>query len=193
MRRLLEAVGALKSLVRTGWSQSSIPPSVGETVAAHSFEAVIIALALATEASARGVSISPERSAAVAAVHDLAEAVTGDLPPWSKGRCGSMDSEAASVLGVQRRLSELIEEFESEESPEALVARVADLLATAVQGARYASMGFRRAGEIGAACLKEALELARRHEWLARLISDDFGWLIEELREFGVPAGGWFD
>jgi len=192
MRRLLEAVEALKSLVRTGWSQSAVPHAMGETVAAHSFEASVIALAIAAEARALGVRVSPERAAAIAVVHDLGEAVTGDLPPWTKGRCSRME-EAASILGLPGEVADMVGEFESGEGLEALVARVADLLATAAQGARYASLGYRRAGEIGAACMREADELSKGVDWLQSILRERFRWLAEELREFDVPSGGWFD
>ena len=192
MRRLLEAVGALKVLVRTGWSQAGVPQALAETVGSHTFESAVLALMLSTEMKRRGVNVSPERAATLALVHDFPEAVQGDLPPWTKRRCRDSDLEALAELELDE-FSGLLREFLSEDSYEAIIARVADLLATASQGARYGRMGLTRAAQIGSACLKEAEEEASKIPELASLVRELFSWLRDELSEYPAAEGGWFD
>ena len=67
-------VAALKRLPRTGWVQRGVPDP--ESVAAHSFG--VAALAAVT---ASAVGADPARAVLVAVIHDVAEALTGDLTP----------------------------------------------------------------------------------------------------------------
>ena len=67
-------VATLKRLPRTGWVQRGVPDP--ESVAAHSFG--VAALAAVT---ASAVGADPARAVLVAVIHDVAEALTGDLTP----------------------------------------------------------------------------------------------------------------
>ena len=67
-------VAALKRMPRRGWVQRGVPDP--ESVAAHSFGVAALA---AVTASATGAD--PARAALIAVIHDLAEALTGDVTP----------------------------------------------------------------------------------------------------------------
>ncbi|MFN4046079.1 MAG: HD domain-containing protein, partial [Acidilobaceae archaeon] len=77
--KLGEVLAALTSLARTGWMLRGVPHSLAENVAEHLFVSAIIAYEIAVEASKRGLPVNPEKAAAVALVHDLAEALIGDI------------------------------------------------------------------------------------------------------------------
>ena len=67
-------VAALKRMPRRGWVQRGVPEP--ESVAAHSFGVAALA---AVTAAATGAD--PARAALIAVIHDLAEALTGDVTP----------------------------------------------------------------------------------------------------------------
>ena len=67
-------IAALKRMPRIGWVQRGVPDP--ESVAAHSFG--VAALAAVT---ASAVGADPARATLIAVMHDLAEALTGDLTP----------------------------------------------------------------------------------------------------------------
>ncbi|RLG48929.1 MAG: phosphohydrolase [Thermoproteota archaeon] len=177
----LDRIRALKSLARTGWLQSGVPPGEAETVADHSFESAILSLLMALECRKRGVEVDPLKAAVLALLHDLPEAVTGDVPRWSKERLSrerpgifeELDREAVRELGMGE-LERFVDEFSRMESPEAVVARVAELASTWLQATAYEERGYRTEG-IG----KWAVEEAKR---VAGLAGGEFGRaLIEAL------------
>ncbi|MGC9105815.1 MAG: HD domain-containing protein [Thermoprotei archaeon] len=134
-------VTALKNLVRTGWMQRGIPPSLGETVAEHSFEAAVIAYYLSTALSSLGIKADPNKAAVLALFHDAGEAILGDLPKWATERLSDKrkaEVEANELLGT----GQIFSEYKSQETIEAKIARLSDRLSTLLQAYRYRKMGF---------------------------------------------------
>ncbi len=134
-------VTALKNLVRTGWMQRGIPPSLGETVAEHSFEAAVLAYYLSTALSSSGVKVDPNRAAVLALFHDAGEAILGDLPKWATERLSDKrkaEVEANGLLGTDA----IFLEYKSQGTIEAKIARLSDRLSTLLQAYRYRKMGF---------------------------------------------------
>lgn len=80
---LAQTASKLKSTLRTGWLDRGISPRETESVADHSLGVALLAWASALEARDRGANIDPERVLKLAIVHDLAEAETGDIPPYA--------------------------------------------------------------------------------------------------------------
>jgi len=164
--RGLDRIRALKSLARTGWLQSGVPPGEAETVADHSFESAVISLLMALECRRRGVEVDPLKAAVLALLHDLPEAVTGDIPRWSKERVtqgqpdifDTLDREALRELGIGE-LEQFIAEFSGRKSPEAVVARVAELTSTWLQALAYRDRGY-KTERIGEWALNEAKRVA---------------------------------
>lgn len=152
MRREYERVMSLKNLARTGWMQRGVPPAVGETVAQHSFEASILALILASRLSSRGVAVDVHRAAVLALVHDLGEAVLGDVPRWTTlrlmGDKERLELEAAKSLAGPLGIGDVVVEAVNSGTLESRVAKLAELLATALQAKRYVGAGFRGVEEI---------------------------------------------
>jgi putative hydrolase of HD superfamily len=130
---IIDAVNAVKCLRRTGWMQLGIPDA--ETVAGHSFEAAILAIELAPI-----VGANPEKTAVLALVHDLPEAVMGDIPRWTSSRMNRIDVEAAMEIGPN--IARLVSEFLDGRTIEAKVARLCDLLSTNIQAKRYLNVGY---------------------------------------------------
>jgi putative hydrolase of HD superfamily len=78
MARFLRLAGGLKWTHRTGWVDRGIPAERAESVADHSFRVALLAWC-----AAAGVpDLDRERVLVLALLHDLAEAVTGDLTPY---------------------------------------------------------------------------------------------------------------
>ncbi len=80
---LAHTASKLKSTLRTGWLDRGISPREAESVADHSLGVALLAWASALEVRDRGTSIDPERVLKLALLHDLAEAETGDMPPYA--------------------------------------------------------------------------------------------------------------
>lgn len=114
--------------------QSGLPDA--ETVAAHSFEAAMLALELASAAEA-----NPEKAAVLALIHDLPEAVMGDIPRWTSLRVIRSDVEAAMEI-ESKAILKLVSEFLEEKTREAKVAKLCDLLSTNIQARRYLRIGY---------------------------------------------------
>lgn len=131
---ILDVINAVKCLKRTGWMQLGVTDA--ETVAGHSFEAAILAIELAPI-----VGANPEKAATLALVHDLPEAVMGDIPKWTSSRITRNDTEAAMEIESERILN-LILEFLKGETKEAKVAKLCDLLSTNIQAKRYMRIGY---------------------------------------------------
>jgi putative hydrolase of HD superfamily len=74
--RFLHRAGRLKRAARTGWLDRGIPPAACESVADHTFRTALLAWLAA------GDDLDRDRVLKLALLHDLAEAVTGDLPPY---------------------------------------------------------------------------------------------------------------
>ncbi|MEM2294532.1 MAG: HD domain-containing protein, partial [Nitrososphaerota archaeon] len=110
-----------------------------ETVAGHSFEAAILAIELAPI-----VGANPEKAATLALVHDLPEAVMGDIPKWTSSRITRNDTEAAMEIESDNIVN-LILEFLKGETKEAKVAKLCDLLSTDIQARRYMMIGHKLA------------------------------------------------
>jgi len=79
---LARFVARIKSVQRTGWLDRGVDPSRAESVADHSFGVALFAWACALQRHAEGANLQPERVLKLALIHDLAEAETGDRPPY---------------------------------------------------------------------------------------------------------------
>jgi putative hydrolase of HD superfamily len=87
---IVRAVRGLRFVVRQGWAWYGVP---GDTVAEHTAEVVLLSMLMAAE-----LGLDVGRAAAMAAVHDLAEAVVGDLPHAA--------TELLEEIGVDKHLLE---------------------------------------------------------------------------------------
>jgi putative hydrolase of HD superfamily len=152
--RLVDAIQALKNISRTGWMQHGL--RIAESVAEHSFESALLALDLASAAG-----MNAERAAVLALVHDVPEAIMGDMPKWSSERVRRIDEEAMREIKSDK-IGELFREFEEGRSNEAKIARLCDLLATNIQARRYMKQGYNMA---------EIEEKTRRE--IAEMLEDD--------------------
>lgn len=131
---------ALKDEPRAGWVQHGV--SQPESVADHAWGTAYLCLLYADEAGVdRGTAV------AMAVVHDLAEALTGDfatrLDPEdrsvSEGEKAAREREAIGKLlpGEVSELLALWEAYEARSTPEALFVRDMNLVDMCLQGVRY--------------------------------------------------------
>ena len=161
LKILSDVAWSASCLVRTGWMQRGVPPSLGESVADHSFSAALIAYEMALELEENGVEIDPERAALVALYHDLHEVIVGDIPKWSTDRANdvkeSLEKEAIGEMKKWLKGVKLAEEY-FENTKEAIVARIAEKLSTYFQALRYENMGIERTEEIAEGTLKGVLK-----------------------------------
>jgi len=130
---------ALKDLKREGWVRRGVQEP--ESVADHSYSLALLAMLAAAE---RG--LDPLRAAALAVIHDLAEAVLGDLTPSEKeARPHYEEGERRVIEEVVEKLPEqagsllqkLYDEYASQSSEEARLVKQLDKLEMALQAARY--------------------------------------------------------
>lgn len=76
---LLRHLLKLKSIPRTGWLDRGVPPAETESVADHVLVTALIGWITADDALDR------DRVLKLTLIHDLAEAITGDPPPYDRG------------------------------------------------------------------------------------------------------------
>lgn len=131
----------LKKLKRTGWLRSGIEPLDCESVAEHSLGTgwlgFLVACELYPELDAHKVML-------LGCIHDLGEAVTGDVLPWDKAldpdfdvreRAGAL--QAAAGLKALLRFTALYDEYHAGETPEASLVHQVDKLEMLLQAYFY--------------------------------------------------------
>lgn len=101
LRELFATLLALKETPRTGWVDRGIPEALAESVAEHSFQTAMVAWLTALAHPERG--LDAERVVKLALVHDLAEALTGDIPPYDPAEIPP-DPEASRAFFATRRV-----------------------------------------------------------------------------------------
>lgn len=168
LARFLIRAGRLKATPRTGWLDRDVPALETESVADHSFRVAL----LAWLAAASDPSLDRDRVLKLALIHDLAEAVTGDLTPYDREVLEGLDvaarnaelnrrlrpsedraaakraaeAEAMESLladlpsDLQAELTDLWQEMQARQTPEARFVKEADRLETYLQSREYATV-----------------------------------------------------
>ena len=141
--RFLFELGQLKHVQRSGWWLAGIRHP--ETVAEHSFRAAAIAYVVAVAEGA-----DPARAAMLALFHDAGESRLTDLHRLAKRYWGTDGAEAAALAAqaavlppaVAAALASLHAERRGRRTPEARIAKDADLLECLLQACEYRRLGF---------------------------------------------------
>ncbi len=139
-----EKAVSIKNLARTGWMNRGIPPALAETVAAHTFEVTFLTLLITKALSERGISVDLGKALMIAVLHDVPEAVAGDIVKWSKDRLRDIEKlneEALNELGLGS-FKELLKEFDEKTTLEGTLVKLADHLATMLEAKRYIKRGY---------------------------------------------------
>jgi putative hydrolase of HD superfamily len=131
----LRAAEALKTARRSAWTSAGEPESVAE----HSWRLCLMALVL--HPSFPGVDFA--RLVKICIVHDLGEAIGGDVPaPEQAARGGSkatgerrdlLQLIAPLAAPLRDEITALWDEYEAAETPEARLAKALDKLETILQ------------------------------------------------------------
>ncbi len=130
----LRRAEALKSTPRSGWTVSG----ERESVAAHTWRLCLMAMVLAPQLP----GVDHARVLRMLVVHDLGEALSGDIPaPDQVGAASKSDAERADLVSLVASLpvlqrDEILglwDEYESAHTPEARAAKALDKLETILQ------------------------------------------------------------
>ena len=152
-------IGRLKRYPRTGWIVSGINLAEIETVGAHSFRTVLIALILSMmEKEQLKNEIDIRRVLEIALLHDFSEAVLQDIDrriiPYFGKEFKQLKKQAEkraveeiiSSIGdhaeIKLFFSEVIEDYMLEKSKESKIVQVADRLEVLVQAFEYEQRGY---------------------------------------------------
>ncbi len=157
-----EKAVSIKSLARTGWMNRGVPPALAETVAAHTFEVAFLTLLIAKALARRDIDVDLGKALTIAIIHDIPEALAGDIVKWSKERLRGvekLDEKALRDLGLGS-FNELLREFEEKATLEGALVKLADHLATMLEAKRYLRRGYDVSdiAEGSASAIKKLLE-----------------------------------
>jgi 5'-deoxynucleotidase YfbR-like HD superfamily hydrolase len=141
--KFLYEVGQLKRVKRSGWWIAGIKDP--ESVAEHSFRTAVVAYLLA---HLEGVDTG--KAVLMALFHDLPETRTNDAHRIVRRYADWRDVDRKAMSEQSKRLPEeaakevvsFFEEFEKDDSPEAKLARDADLLECLIQAREYQAIGY---------------------------------------------------
>jgi putative hydrolase of HD superfamily len=142
-------VGDLKRVERRGWQRCGVPRP--ESVADHSLRLALLALVLGRDHPS---GLDAERAVALALVHDLAEAIVGDITPYDGvDRAEKRRREAAAMEKIadeagDERLLRLWQEYDAGESSEARFVKSLDSFETVLQSAEYERLGEAQAADM---------------------------------------------
>jgi putative hydrolases of HD superfamily len=99
---LFRTLQRLKETPRTGWLDRGIPAAEAESVADHSLLTALIAWIIALD----DPTLDADRVLKLAVVHDLAEAIVGDIPPYAPEEIPDRnDLEALHAFFSVRRIA----------------------------------------------------------------------------------------
>lgn len=124
----------LKATKRSGWTSTGEP----ETVAAHTWRLCLMAMVL----SDRFPEVNVDRVIRMLVIHDLGEALHGDIPAPQQNGAGSKAADERRDLlqlleplpiGTRESIVNLWDEYEACETPEAKLAKGLDKLETIMQ------------------------------------------------------------
>jgi putative hydrolases of HD superfamily len=146
---LWEFAARLKVESRRGWRQISSIKRV-ESVADHSFGVAVLSL---FEGARRGYNV--ERMLILALIHDLEEAITGDLTPADKNRLRSKKvrslrkaarTQISTMIPIAQRVRyvRMWRDLETGRTREARLVKDLDKLEMLLQARRYARLGVPR-------------------------------------------------
>lgn len=130
----LRAAERLKTVVRSGWTSDGQPESVAE----HTWRLCLMAMVL--YGNSPGIDLA--RLLKMCLIHDLGEAIGGDVPaPLQEAGSPKSGRERADLLeliaslpvGLRDEIVSLWDEYEAASSPEARVAKGLDKLETILQ------------------------------------------------------------
>ena len=130
----LRAAERLKTVTRSGWTSTG----KAESVAEHTWRLCLMAMVL----YGRAEDIDLARLLKMCLIHDLGEAIGGDVPaPAQVAASPKAGQERADLLslveplaaGGRREILELWDEYEAASSPEAKLAKGLDKLETILQ------------------------------------------------------------
>jgi putative hydrolase of HD superfamily len=130
----LRAAERLKTVMRSGWTSDGQQESVAE----HTWRLCLMAMLLYGHAP--GIDLG--RLLKMCLIHDLGEAIGGDVPaPAQKAGASKADQERGDLVQLiaplppaqRREIIELWDEYEAAGSPEAKVAKGLDKLETILQ------------------------------------------------------------
>jgi putative hydrolase of HD superfamily len=132
--QFLRAAERLKTVPRSGWTSTGQRESVAE----HTWRLCLMAMLL----YGRTPGIDLARLLRMCVIHDLGEAIGGDVPaPAQQAGAGKAGQERADLLqltaslppGLQQEILELWDEYEAASSAEARLAKGLDKLETILQ------------------------------------------------------------
>ena len=129
----LQKAGRLKGLSRKGWIARKVPNP--ESVADHSFRTAVMALLLAKKCG-----YDEDKCVKMALLHDLAEAIVGDITPSQMPASRKMKAEnsaAAMLFKNEAGLRRIWQEYSAQKSPEARFVYELDKLEMMMQASEY--------------------------------------------------------
>jgi putative hydrolases of HD superfamily len=130
----LRSAERLKTATRSGWTSAGQPESVAE----HTWRLCLMAMLL----YGRDPDVDLARLLKMCLIHDLGEAIGGDVPaPAQKAESNKREQERADLLqlidslpsDLQREVLELWDEYDAASSVEAKLAKGLDKLETILQ------------------------------------------------------------
>jgi putative hydrolase of HD superfamily len=130
----LRAAERLKTVTRSGWTSAGEQESVAE----HTWRLCLMAMLLYGDTP--GIELA--RLLRMCLIHDLGEAIHGDVPaPAQQAGAGKAEQERADLVeltaslptALRQEILDLWDEYEAAESPEAKLAKGLDKLETILQ------------------------------------------------------------
>lgn len=150
---LYSQVAALKLLPRTGWLQRGVPGA--ESIAEHIFGVALLALLVSDSVA----GVDRGKVVVIALIHDLAEALLGDLPTSARRLIGAAVKHTAEHQAIEELFAALPsraeylalwEEYAAGGSAEARLVKELDRIEMLAQALAYERAGSRALTEFWA-------------------------------------------
>jgi putative hydrolase of HD superfamily len=176
LKTLDRLLAALKATPRTGWMLRGVHAAIAESIAEHTAESAILALYVAEMLGRCGVEVDAYRAASIAAVHDIAEAIVGDIVKYTTDAIGKKLKEEIEAKALRETLGDtliarLALSYIEQNTVEAKVSKLAEQLSTLLQAKRYISQGYSDVCEIAVSMAKSIVKILAENNW-AKCLAD---------------------
>ena len=166
MNKISELIYSLNSIARSGWMIKGVEACKAETVSQHLFASSLIALELSSKLN----SIDKYKAASIALIHDIGEAIIGDISKTANLDKSKSEKEAINSLDLNKEIKELYNEYESGNTIEGVIAKISDLLSTYIISLKYEREGYNVNG-IKDNVMEEIIKLSKKYN-LDNIIKD---------------------